>query len=182
LPGAFLTSLEMAYCRSCDREFPDTTALRQHLEALSQHAAVCLRCLRSFNSTSARKQRILNSSGHNICTDCSPNRDFITRDLLDEHAEVEHNCCTTCNIKFKTPRQLFQHDVAKHDMCETCQTYFDSPSNLKSVSSLSLSSISVTYLDVASHHTCRKAYEMSRLQPAVCYRLRNDTPFRGRNV
>ena len=132
----------MDYCRSCDREFRNTAALRQHLQASSLHAYVCLRCLRSFDSSSARKQHILNSSSHNICTDCSPGRDFTTRDALDEHAQAEHNCCTTCNIKFNTPGQLFQHDVAKHNMCETCRMYFDTPSNLKSVRSPILSSTS----------------------------------------
>lgn len=172
----------MPYCRSCDWQFPHTTALRQHLEASSKHAAVCLRCLRSFDSTSAREQHILDSPNHNICANCSPKTDFSTLSLLDEHARVEHNCCTTCNIKFRTQRQLFQHDVAKHDMCETCQRYFDSPSNLKNVRSLNLSSITVTYFDVASHHTCRKAYNMSRLQPLVCHRIRNGTTSRGWNV
>lgn len=123
----------MAFCSSCDRDFPSQSSLTQHLKTSSRHAW-CDRCQKSFNSTLAKQQHLKDSSNHYICRHCLDQPDFWSRTDLVRHLEKVHDCCVVCDKLFASPQRLIDHDVAKHNMCMTCRSYFGSPSNLKSVS------------------------------------------------
>ncbi|KAK5188878.1 hypothetical protein LTR72_010985 [Exophiala xenobiotica] len=78
----------MEYCFGCDRDFPNKSALRQHLRDSQAHAPGfdCDNCARSFGSEDAFQRYLRDSPAHALSFDCDDcGRNFGSEDALQQH-------------------------------------------------------------------------------------------------
>lgn len=123
-----------SYCQTCNRFFPNSHAIDQHLRTSTRHGW-CERCQRSFNSPAAKERHVADSSYHHVYPfpDCPPRADFRYQDDLDTHQELYHFFCRYCREYYTSAASLSTHLVVVHHRCEDCGLLFETRQNLQAV-------------------------------------------------
>lgn len=121
------------WCERCQRSFPHSQALEQHLINAAVHN-YCSRCERDFPSGRALQQHKNSSLSHWICGECRV--DCYSSKDLDSHIERRHWHCSRCNLFVASDDMLEKHYVqsSAHHYCGPCKREFRNDNELGAVS------------------------------------------------
>ena len=104
---------ESAYCKRCEKEFPNSNAKAQHLD---------------------------DSSRHHRCSVCAFDG-LSWNDLLSHHRSTKHRAvCQGCDdgdgVIWNPGSKEYLDHLTEDNVCTVCEGHFDSPSNLEHVGEL----------------------------------------------
>ncbi|KAG2739377.1 hypothetical protein P692DRAFT_20365645 [Suillus brevipes Sb2] len=125
----------MTYCSRCNRSFRCRSDYDQHVRDSSYHWK-CWQCHddADFESLRALKEHYVQSPRHSYCQYCDLHLDSPSK--LQDHYEVDHPYCSSCNKVFKNDLGLHEHNRQKPEhadlYCVACRKLFRAPHSLRS--------------------------------------------------